>query len=57
LKGTTVFGSNDQKIGDITDILFDKMGHVKAYIVSFGGILGIGAKEVALEQSAFQEMP
>jgi len=57
LKGTTVFGSNDQKIGDITDILFDKMGHVKAYIVSVGGILGIGAKEVALEQSAFEEMP
>jgi PRC-barrel domain len=57
LKGTAVFGSNDQKIGDIKDILFDKMGHVKAYIVSVGGILGIGAKEVALEQSAFQEMP
>src|SRR4029077_20685878 len=56
LKGTTVFGSNDQKIGDITDILFDKMGHVKAYIVSVGGILGIGAKEVALEQSSFEEM-
>jgi hypothetical protein len=33
------------------------MGHVKAYIVSVGGILGIGAKEVALEQSAFEEMP
>jgi hypothetical protein len=57
LKGTAVFGSSDQKIGDIRDILFDKMGHVKAYIVSVGGILGIGAKEVALEQSAFQEMP
>jgi hypothetical protein len=57
LKGTAVFGSDDQKIGDITDVLFDKMGHVKAYIVSVSGFLGIGAKEVALEQSAFQEMP
>ena len=57
LKGTAVIGSDDQKIGDISDILFDKMGHVKAYIVSVGGILGIGAKEVALEQSAFREMP
>ena len=56
LKGTSVLGSDDQKIGDVTDILFDKMGHVKAYIVSVGGILGIGAKEVALEQRAFQEM-
>jgi hypothetical protein len=57
LKGTSIFGSDDQKIGDVTDILFDKMGHVKAYIVSVGGILGIGAKEVALEQSVFEEMP
>ena len=55
LKGTSVFGSNDQKIGDITDVLFDKTGRVKAYVVSVGGVLGIGAKEVALEQSAFQE--
>jgi sporulation protein YlmC with PRC-barrel domain len=57
LKGTAVMGSDDQKIGDISDILFDKMGHVKAYIVSVGGILGIGAKEIALEQGAFREMP
>jgi hypothetical protein len=56
LKGAAVYGSDDQKVGDITDVLFDKMGHVKAYIVSVGGILGIGAKDVALEQSAFEEM-
>jgi hypothetical protein len=57
LKGTAVMGSDDQKIGDISDVLFDKKGHVKAYVVSVGGILGIGAKEVAFEQSAFHEMP
>jgi sporulation protein YlmC with PRC-barrel domain len=57
LKGTAVIGSDDQKIGEISDVLFDKLSHVKAYIVSVGGILGIGAKEVALEQSAFHEMP
>jgi PRC-barrel domain len=57
LKGTAVLGSDDQKIGDITDVLFDRMGHVKAYIVRVGGTLGIGAKKVALEQSAFHEMP
>jgi sporulation protein YlmC with PRC-barrel domain len=57
LKGIAVMGSDDQKVGDISDVLFDKMGHVKAYIVSVGGVLGIGVKEVALEQSAFHEMP
>jgi uncharacterized protein YrrD len=57
LKGTAVMGSDDQKIGDISDVLFDKMGHVKAYIVRVGGVLGIGAKDVALDQKVFREMP
>jgi hypothetical protein len=57
LKGTAVVGSDNQKIGEISDVLFDKMDHVKAYIVSVGGFLGIGAKEVALDPSAFMEMP
>jgi hypothetical protein len=57
LKGTAVVGSDDQKIGDISDILFDKMGHVKAFIVGVGGVLGIGAKQVALDMNAFQQMP
>src|ERR1700730_16187864 len=57
LKGTAVIGSDDQKIGEVTDFLFDKMGHMKAFVVSIGGVLGIGAKEVALDMSAFHEMP
>jgi hypothetical protein len=57
LKGTAVIGSDDLKIGDISDVLFDKMGHVKAFIVGVGGVLGIGAKQVALDMNAFQHMP
>jgi sporulation protein YlmC with PRC-barrel domain len=53
-KGTDVIGADDQKIGDVSDILFDKDGKVQAYIVSVGGFLGMGAKEVALAPSAFQ---
>jgi hypothetical protein len=56
LKGTAVFGAEGQKIGEIGDVLIDKMGHVKAYIVNVGGFLGIGAKQVALEPSTFEEM-
>jgi sporulation protein YlmC with PRC-barrel domain len=52
-KGTDVVGSDDQKIGDVSDILFDKNGKIEAYVVSVGGFLGIGAKDVALEPSAF----
>jgi sporulation protein YlmC with PRC-barrel domain len=52
-KGTDVVGSDDQKIGDVSDILFDKDGKIEAYVVGVGGFLGIGAKDVALAPNAF----
>jgi PRC-barrel domain len=56
-KGTDVMGSDDQKIGDINDILFDKDGKILAYVVGVGGFLGIGTKDVALSPASFQVMP
>lgn len=56
-KGTDVIGSDDKKIGDVSDILFDKGGKIEAYVVGVGGFLGIGAKDVALAPSAFQLVP
>jgi sporulation protein YlmC with PRC-barrel domain len=53
-KGTDVIGADQQKIGDVSDILFDKDGKIEAYVVGVGGFLGIGAKDVALAPSAFQ---
>jgi sporulation protein YlmC with PRC-barrel domain len=56
-KGTDVIGADDKKIGDVTDILFDKSSKVEAYVVGVGGFLGIGSKEVALAPTAFQVVP
>lgn len=56
-KGTEVLGSDNQKIGSISDILFDKSGKIDAFVVSVGGFLGMGAKEVALAPSAFDTVP
>jgi sporulation protein YlmC with PRC-barrel domain len=56
-KGTDVVGSDNQKIGDVSDILFDKDGKIEAYVISVGGFLGIGSKDVALAPSAFQVLP
>jgi sporulation protein YlmC with PRC-barrel domain len=56
-KGTDVIGSDDKKIGDVSDILFDKDGKIEAYVVGVGGFLGIGAKDVALAPAAFQVVP
>jgi len=56
-KGTDVLGSDNQKIGDVSDILFDKSGKIEAYVVSVGGFLGMGAKEVAMAPSSFETVP
>jgi hypothetical protein len=53
-KGTDVVGTDDAKIGDVSDILFDKDQKVLAYIVGVGGFLGIGSKDVAIAPSSFQ---
>src|SRR5215831_8425100 len=50
-KGTDVVGSDNQKIGDVSDILFDKTGKIEAFVISVGGFLGVGSKEVALAPS------
>ena len=55
--GVDVVGPDNQKIGDISDILFEKNGNVIGYVVSVGGFLGIGAKNVALAPSSFEVMP
>jgi sporulation protein YlmC with PRC-barrel domain len=56
-RGTEVVGSDNQKVGAVTDILFDKTGKIEAYVVGVGGFLGMGAKEVALAPSSFDVIP
>ena len=56
-KGTNVMGPNDEKVGDVSDILFDKDGKVLAYVIGVGGFLGIGSKDVAIAPASFQLLP
>lgn len=56
-KGTDVIGADDKKIGDVSDILFDKDKKILAYIVGVGGFLGIGSKDVAVDPASFQAVP
>jgi PRC-barrel domain len=56
-KGTDVVGPNDEAIGSVNDILFDKSGKIMGMIVGVGGFLGIGQKNVAMDMSAFQVVP
>src|SRR3954463_5616839 len=56
-KGTDVIGTDDKKIGDVSDMLFDKDHKIIAYIVGVGGFLGIGQKDVAIDPASFQMVP
>jgi sporulation protein YlmC with PRC-barrel domain len=56
-KGTDVIGADNQKIGDVDDVMFDKDAKVMAFIVGVGGFLGIGSKDVALDPKAFEVVP
>ena len=55
--GTDVIGTDDAKIGDVSDLLFDKDRKIVAFIVGVGGFLGIGAKDVAIDPASFQTVP
>jgi hypothetical protein len=53
-QGTDVVGTDDKKIGDVNDVLFDQNGQIQAYVIGVGGFLGMGEKNVALAPTAFQ---
>ncbi|MBS3650532.1 PRC-barrel domain-containing protein [Pseudaminobacter sp. 19-2017] len=56
LDGTTVYGANDERVGEIGDVVLTTDGKVDAVIIDVGGFLGIGEKEVALGMDKLQFM-
>lgn len=47
-----VYDPNDNKIGEIEDVLIDREGKVTALIIGVGGFLGMGEKDVAVPFNA-----
>jgi putative membrane protein len=47
-----VYDASDNTIGEVSDVLLDKDGHVTAVILSVGGFLGLGAKYVSIPFNA-----
>ena len=48
LVGVSVVGPDQKKIGSIADILVDHNGDAQTVVISVGGFLGIGEKNVAV---------
>ena len=48
LKGLDVYNQNNEKIGDISELVVDNSGKVQAVVIGVGGFLGIGERDVAI---------
>ena len=46
--GSTIYGSGDETLGDINDIVIASNGQIKAVVIGVGGFLGIGEHKVAI---------
>ncbi len=54
IKGAAVYGSDGKKIGDVSYVLMQPSTHaIDRLVVGAGGVLGVGAHEVALPLSEF----
>lgn len=56
LIGSNIYGANDEKIGEVGDVLLTQDGQVDAILVDVGGFLGIGEREVAIGLDNIQFM-
>ncbi len=59
IDNVNVYNTNDEKIGDINDVLLDHNGKAVAVVIDVGGFLGIGTHRIALkfDDVKFSDMP
>ncbi|PVA11329.1 photosystem reaction center subunit H [Pelagivirga sediminicola] len=48
LEGTTVYGANDESVGEIESLIVGDDGKVSEIVINVGGFLGLGEKPVAV---------
>ena len=51
LVGLNVYNDQNEKLGDISEILVDKSGKVEGVVIGVGGFLGIGQNDIKVEMS------
>jgi len=57
LIGTNVYGPDNAKIGDVSEVLLDSSGSTHAVVIGVGGFLGVGQKDIAIPFSALTVTP
>jgi sporulation protein YlmC with PRC-barrel domain len=56
LIGLDVYNEQNEKIGDINEILLDKSGKVGGVVIGVGGFLGMGQRDIKVEMSKLKFM-
>jgi sporulation protein YlmC with PRC-barrel domain len=51
LVGLNVYNDQNEKLGDISEVLLDKSGKVEGVVIGVGGFLGIGQSDIKVEMS------
>lgn len=54
IMGKSVFNENDEKIGDVDDIVISSDGQTMYLLIGAGGFLGMGSKNVAVPFDRFE---
>lgn len=49
LVGVDVYNNNDEKIGDISELITDSNGKIDTVVIGVGGFLGLGQSDVAVK--------
>src|SRR5215217_7387386 len=59
LTGLTVYNNNDERVGDINELIIGKDGKIESIVLGVGGFLGLGEHDVAVPfgQVKFVEEP
>ncbi len=51
LVGVDIYTANNEKVGEVNEILLDRDGSVQAVVIGIGGFLGVGQKNVSIAYS------
>jgi PRC-barrel domain len=55
--GMQVRSASGADMGRIVDLVVDRAGHVRAAVIDFGGFLGVGTRQIAVDWSALHFPP
>jgi sporulation protein YlmC with PRC-barrel domain len=51
LKGLNVYNEQNEKLGDISELLIEKSGKVEGVVIGVGGFLGMGEHDIKVDMS------